>query len=102
MESQACRWCHEVQTGELVGVGGESVPGRTVRPVLGFRGLLPGGRGGPARAGDCCQGPGQGPEFVDQKPRWNEVCDAEAKTSQRSLGECSSFQGEERARTALP
>lgn len=87
VESRACRWCHEVQTGELVGARGESIPGRTVRPVPGFRGLLTGGRRGPARAGDCCQGPGQAPEFVDQKPRWNEMCDTEAKTSQRSLGD---------------
>ena len=65
-----------------------SRPGRTVRPVLGF--LV--GAAGPARAGGCSQGPDQGPEFVDYKPKWNEVCDPEAKPSQCSL------QGASRAR----
>lgn len=52
-----------------------------MRPRLGF--LV--GAGGPARAGGCDPGPDQGPEFVDYKPRWNEMCDSEAKPSQCSL-----------------
>lgn len=56
-----------------MGVGGVSRPGRTVRPVLRFL------------AGGCSQGPDQGPESVDYKPKWNALCDSEAKPSQRSL-----------------
>lgn len=102
VQSRACRWCHEVQTGELVGVWGESIPGRTVRPVLGFRGLLTWWAQRPRQGWWLL--PGTRPSTWVRRPEtqveWSVWCRGKNKPAQ-SWG-CSSFQGEERERTALP